>query len=336
MYQAAAFADGLQSRAVYQGSWALAIVGSTCPEGAVTCDASSLPTTGCCSSGETCFGSGGYYCCPTKDDCKTTVDNFPACFNNTWSLYQARSGIYYFCCPPGQYGVIPVGNYGGICQYNDVPVAASRSATLVEQVGTSSITRATRTSTTTSTRSDGAVVIVTQTVEGTPKAVGASPTSVSGQGNNNNANQNSNGTSSSNQGLSAGAIAGIVIGSLGVLALFLVAFMLYRRNSKKSKTEQAIGGPNGGTTESHAGGMQQANEPQYTAVSQQNHDNNYPIPATEMKSPALSAASPTSGYVHNQPYGNELPSSAYGNPGPYEAPVQPQWEGRAEMGSNRG
>ncbi|CZT03093.1 uncharacterized protein RAG0_09961 [Rhynchosporium agropyri] len=335
--QAIAFVDGLQNRAIYQGSWALAIPGTSCPEDvSVTCKGS-LPTTGCCVVGDTCFGAGAHYCCPSKDDCRTNVSDFPACFNSTWSLYQAHDTDYYFCCPQGQYGVLPIGNYGGICQYNDVPVAASKIATLVDQVGTSSISRPTRTATMTSTRSDGATVIVTQILEGTAtKPPGTNPTS-SASSSKDNQNQNSSDTSPSNKGISAGAIAGIVIGSLGVLALFLVAFMLYRRNSKKTKTEQASRGPNGGATDAYASGMPQGNAPNYTAIPQQNHDINYPIPVTEIKSPLISAASPApGGYSQSPPHGAELQSPASGNTGPYGAPTQPQWEGRAELFSYRG
>ncbi|KAH9220676.1 hypothetical protein DL95DRAFT_519958 [Leptodontidium sp. 2 PMI_412] len=335
--------DNLQSRAIYEGSWALAVPGSACPEDAsVSCTDSSISTMGCCPAGDTCFGSGGYYCCPSKDDCRTTVDNFPTCFNSTWSLYQASSSSYYFCCPPGQYGVIPKGGWGGICQYNEVPVATSKVATLVDQLTTSPTTRATRTATITSTRSGGVEVTVTQLVSGqitTP--AGESPTggTIQVPSGNDNANENTSGsstsgsTSSSKQSLSSGAIAGIVIGSFGVLALFLVAFMLYRRNSKKGNS-QGLGGPSGGAVEGHTGGMQQESALGYSAVPQ--NQDNYPIPVSEFKSPALSAASPIpTGYSQNQPHGTELPSPADGRPGVYEAPVPQSWEGRAEMGSTR-
>ncbi|PVH75310.1 hypothetical protein DL98DRAFT_593304 [Cadophora sp. DSE1049] len=337
----------LQNRANYEGSWALAIPGASCPaEAPVLCDTDSITTTGCCPDGDTCFGLGGTYCCPTKSDCSTTVTNFPSCFNSTWTLYETKTTSDYFCCPPGQYGVLPLGNYGGICQYNDVAVDSSRSATLVEQLGTRTTSPTTRTATITSTRNDGVETTITQVVTGkTTVTTEASPTGTGGSvqvpsGNDNDSGSSSSGStsSSSNNGLSAGAIAGIVIGSLGVLALFLVAFMLYRRNSKKSSARRgAAEGPTGGAVEGYAGGMQQqgGSAPSYSAVPQ--NQDNYPIPVTEYKSPATQAASPVpTGYAQTQSYGNELPSPADGSQGPYEAPVPPRWEGRAEMGSNRG
>ncbi|CZT51929.1 uncharacterized protein RSE6_13154 [Rhynchosporium secalis] len=335
--QAIAFVDGLQNRAIYQGSWALAIPGSSCPEDvSVTCKG--------------VFRQQGVVLLVTLASARVLIivvrvrmiaepmyPIFPPALTvpGVYTKRMTRS-ITFAVSPQGQYGVLPIGNYGGICQYNDVPVAASKIATLVDQVGTSSISRPTRTATMTSTRSDGATVIVTQILEGTAtKPPGTNPTS-SASSSKDNQNQNSSDTSPSNKGLSAGAIAGIVIGSLGVLALFLVAFMLYRRNSKKTKTEQASRGPNGGATDAYASGMPQGNAPNYTAVPQQNHDINYPILVTEIKSPLISAASPApGGYSQSPPHGAELQSPASGNTGPYEAPTQPQWEGRAELFSYR-
>lgn len=346
MLPATAVVNGaLQDRANYEGSWAVAIPGASCPaEAPVLCDTDSITTTGCCPSGDTCFGLGGTYCCPTKSDCSTTVTNFPSCFNETWTLYAAKTTADYFCCPPGQYGVLPLSDYGGICQYDDVAVDSSRSATLVEQLGTRSASPTTRTATITSTRNDGVETTITEVVTGKTTATGeASPAGTGGSaqvpsGNDNDSGSSSGSTSSSsNKGLSAGAIAGIVIGSLGVLALFLVAFMLYRRNSKRSNAQPGgAGGTTGGTVEGYGGGMQQqaASAPSYSAVPQR--QDNYPIPV-ENKSPAMQTASPApTGFAQTQ-YGNELPHSPAISPhGPYEAHVPPTWEGRAEMGSSRG
>ena len=70
----------LQDRANYEGSWAVAIPGASCPaEAPVLCDTDSITTTGCCPSGDTCFGLGGTYCCPTSmqfvDDNLPETDN---------------------------------------------------------------------------------------------------------------------------------------------------------------------------------------------------------------------------------------------------------------------
>jgi hypothetical protein len=57
----------LQKRATYNGGWALAIPGTTCPADApVAC-----PTEGgnvnptCCPNGQTCFGLESPHCCPS-------------------------------------------------------------------------------------------------------------------------------------------------------------------------------------------------------------------------------------------------------------------------------
>ncbi len=142
-------------------------------------------------------------------------------------------------------------------------------------------------------------------------------------------------SSSSKQGLSGGAIAGIVIGSLGVIALFLVAFLLYRRSSRKGAATQ------GPVPDTYPDTTQHGSAPVYTAVPQHN-SHNYPIPASELKSPTTSAASPESGYLRTQDQnlGSDVSSpvdhnlqGVYGNA--VEAPVPQRWEGRAEMGPGR-
>lgn len=141
---------------------------------------------------------------------------------------------------------------------------------------------------------------------------------------------------SSSKSLSAGAIAGIAIGVAGVLALLLVAFLLYRRKSNNSKTVQ---GPGVQAHNPYAGAPVHGNAPTYSPVPQ--NSDQYPIPAGE-KTPAMAAANLNNGgFAHKQPMGNELPNSfvqtphhgVYGNA--IEAPVPQQWEGRAEMGPGR-
>jgi hypothetical protein len=64
--------QNLNRRAIYQGGWPLALLGSastTCPDEApVKCASKSL-NPACCPGGQTCiYGSGPYanYCCPTS------------------------------------------------------------------------------------------------------------------------------------------------------------------------------------------------------------------------------------------------------------------------------
>jgi hypothetical protein len=57
-----------QRRTDYNGGWALAVPGSTCPaDASVACSTNGgyvNPT--CCPSGQTCFGYASPYCCPSS------------------------------------------------------------------------------------------------------------------------------------------------------------------------------------------------------------------------------------------------------------------------------
>jgi hypothetical protein len=58
----------LQERATYNGGWALAIPGSSCPADApVACStAGGSVNPACCPNGQTCFGLENQHCCPTS------------------------------------------------------------------------------------------------------------------------------------------------------------------------------------------------------------------------------------------------------------------------------
>lgn len=146
----------LHLRADYNGGWPLGLPGASCPADTPVACASSTTTVNptCCPSGQTCFGLTSPHCCPTSKhfslvvyiknwsliwgeidaDCANVVRNLPVCANSSWNMYQLDSRTY-FCCKPGQYGVLPLGGYTGICQPNDQVVASSLIASAASQVG---------------------------------------------------------------------------------------------------------------------------------------------------------------------------------------------------------
>lgn len=237
----------------------------------------------------------------------------------------------FFCCEPGQYGVLPVSGYTGICEPNDQPVASSLIATAATQIGgavatgTGNVVVATTAvaSTLTSTLVGGAVTTIKTTVAATTTQTSGS--SATG------------GTSSSNPissaakklGLSVGAIIGIAVGALVLIVLALVSYYLCRR---KRSTR-------------YAG---QAPAQVYSAVPQPYQGQN--LEPSEYKSPVAAYAAPVQGYGgHPQPgqghavsplgpqpqagYGASPPPPPQGygptQPPPVEAPQR--WEGRMEM-----
>lgn len=56
--------------------------------------------------------------------------NFPQCADPANVMYVLRQASKsYFCCPVGQFGVLPISGYGGFCQENGTPVDPTRVAT---------------------------------------------------------------------------------------------------------------------------------------------------------------------------------------------------------------
>lgn len=106
----------------------LGLSGSTCPTSLVKCDGF-YANPACCPSGTECSGSGPIWCCPTGVDCKSYLTNFPQCADPANVMYVQNAILgYYFCCPPNQFGVLPLQNQGGFCQDSGTPVEASRIA----------------------------------------------------------------------------------------------------------------------------------------------------------------------------------------------------------------
>ncbi|KAF4628618.1 hypothetical protein G7Y89_g9537 [Cudoniella acicularis] len=139
----------ISPRALYQGGWPLASIGSTttCPSTTPVQCTSTIVNLSCCPSGQTCiFGAGqdANYCCPTSVDCNEAVLNFPRCANTTWTMFQQKPAGY-FCCEPGLIGINPTGVSitGGLCEPVNQVIPTSLLATIVAQVTPSATATAT-------------------------------------------------------------------------------------------------------------------------------------------------------------------------------------------------
>ncbi|PVH77551.1 hypothetical protein DL98DRAFT_591149 [Cadophora sp. DSE1049] len=247
--------QALQNRATYQGGWALGIPGADCPAIApVACPTRSgsvNPT--CCPEGQLCDGTIYPYCCPTGSDCFSTVQNLPVCANQTWNMY-ILTGDQYFCCEPGQYGVLPSRGYAGICVPNDQVVASSLVATAASQVGGGALTTGVNTNpvatsatkTVTSTLKDGGVTTITTEVKSTATATATDVSdagSGSGSSSSDSAGSSGSSTTKSKSKLSTGATVGIAIGAVAVV--LLLALLLWKVLGARKAKNNATAGPDG-------------------------------------------------------------------------------------------
>ncbi|KAH8760134.1 hypothetical protein F5882DRAFT_32141 [Hyaloscypha sp. PMI_1271] len=260
----------LQERASYNGGWALAIPGSSCPADApVAC-----PTAGgnvnpaCCPNGQTCFGLKNQHCCPTNSECENVVTNFPACANSTWNMYALSfSSRTFFCCEPGQYGVLPISGYTGICEPVDQPVASSLVATSASQAGGTGVATAVQapsTGTVTSTMRDGALTTIlttallataSSTATGTGNGSPASTAGATGSG------FGQSGTVTFH--ISKGGLIGIVLVAIIVLATIIIFCVYWRkRKADRRRGGAALAGNGGGTVYAGTGTPMHAAFPQ--------------------------------------------------------------------------
>ncbi|KAH7403868.1 hypothetical protein BKA64DRAFT_462022 [Cadophora sp. MPI-SDFR-AT-0126] len=316
--------QALQNRAAYQGGWALGIPGADCPAIApVACPTRSgtvNPT--CCPEGQLCDGTIYPYCCPTGSDCFSTVQNLPVCANQTWNMY-ILTGDQYFCCEPGQYGVLPSRGYAGICVPNDQVVASSLVATAASQVGGGALTTGLNTNpvatsatkTVTSTLKGGGVTTITTEVKSTATATATDVSDAgSGSGSGSSGSTGSPGSSTSKKSkskLSTGAAVGIAIGAVAVV--LLLALLLWKvLGARKAKNMTA---PAAGIDGYAAGGA-----PAYTPQPQQQ------TPVTEYKSP-VAVQQGQVGAGDGQGHGGYMPPALTQQP--VEAPSR--WERRVEM-----
>lgn len=239
----------------------------------------------------------------------------------------------YFCCEPGQYGVLPSRGYAGICVPNDQVVASSLVATAASQVGGGALTTGVNTNlvatsatkTVTSTLKDGGITTITTEVKSTATATATgSSDGELGSGSSSSESAGSSGSSTSKKSkskLSTGATVGIAIGAVAV-ALLLGLLLWKVLGARKAKNNAAAtASPDG-----HAAG----GAPAYTPQPQQQ------TPVMEYKTPvAVQQGQVGTGGEWG---GSPSPPLAHGQAGymppaltqqPVEAPSK--WERRVEM-----
>ncbi|CZR67573.1 uncharacterized protein PAC_17472 [Phialocephala subalpina] len=277
-------------RATYNGGWALGLPGSTCPSDApVACDTGSgsiNPT--CCPSGQTCSGSIRPYCCPSSADCVNVVQNVPVCANSSWDMYALTSSGSYFCCEPGQYGVLPLHGYAGICEPMDQAVASSLIATPASQVGGAAVTTVVSnsvntvksTATLTSTLSGGGVTTIVT-------AVGGSTATATSAGTGASSSSNPSGGATASITLTKGALIGICCGA--AVILIAVVLLVWRHCLGKKKRRAAAANNNSNSNP----GQGYAFPPGYSQGGQERmqnvqHQGTYTVsPISEYKTPVV-------------------------------------------------
>jgi hypothetical protein len=221
----------LASRQDYRGGWPLGYTGAECPSNSsVTCTTSfGVGNLNCCPDGQSCFRNldSKIYCCPSDADCGSAVVNRPTCADPSWKLYDLE--LYgYFCCPEEYVGVLPIQGTGGLCESNAEQLPKKRLAKLVATTaapdsGGPSLSQPVAQST--SSR---------LTVPAAGRETGDDTSGGSGQDRESNGAGNTSIDSEmegSRSSTSAGAIAGIVIGSIVLVALCAAAILWYHRRS---------------------------------------------------------------------------------------------------------
>ncbi|KAE8442232.1 hypothetical protein EG329_003703 [Mollisiaceae sp. DMI_Dod_QoI] len=224
----------ISKRVTYNGGWALGLAGASCPSDApVACDT----------------GSGS--------------------INPIWNMY-TQGGGNYFCCEPGQYGVLPQHGYAGLCEPLDQAVASSLIATPASQAGGAAVTTvgsqtgggAQSTMTVTSTLPNGGgVTTITTAVSGAP-ATSTQPAAATGTG------LNSSGGGTATITLTKGAEIGIACGAAVILIVsgILLWFFIRRRKRKQVATNnERYGYPSGPAGQ----GMAMGPAPMYSSTPQQ-------------------------------------------------------------------
>jgi hypothetical protein len=125
-------------------------------------------------------------------------------------MYELAVENAYFCCEPGQIGVLPVNGYAGLCEPTDQAVASSLIATPASQVGGAPVT---------SIAGAGAGSAATTTSSSTSQSTGGS------------SNSGSSSSGGSSSGITAalhkvhltiGAIVGIAVGGVAVICVVLL------------------------------------------------------------------------------------------------------------------
>lgn len=242
----------------YRGGWPLGYMGAECPaHSSSKCTVRyGFDNLNCCPNGQTCQDDIlTIYCCPTgkqssqpsplpnkrdirdrftkkrltsmaEADCRAAVANRPVCANSTWDLY-GLSKDKYFCCPTGYFGVLPISGGAGLCEPNVVGIPASRIASIFTVP--------------TGASAGGGGGGGASNPQPTAGNSGAGAGAGSGSGSSSEGG-NAGAGGSGGSAVSAGAIAGIVMGGIILLAIVVSVILWYHRRSLRkippSKPEQ--------------------------------------------------------------------------------------------------
>ncbi|KAK4450507.1 hypothetical protein QBC34DRAFT_75938 [Podospora aff. communis PSN243] len=288
----------------YRGGWPLGYLGPQClADAPVVCKRSSdAEPQGCCPQGQYCMTTiSEVYCCPTEADCGTAVKNRPICANGAWTLFGLTSNRY-FCCPAGFFGVKSVELSGrGICEPNLDGLPLTRIASTISS--------------------------------GNPAATGTAATTRGGSGQTTSPGGSAGGTgvpsdsageSSGGGSVSAGVIAGSVVGGVVLLLLGIALILwLHRRSLRRDPGPgqglvpgQAMAetkpdpsppphpqpSPSPGTVSPGTAAQSQYQYPSPATAATQHHYQQPPPPPPQFASPALATPPPQySGAHHAQP-----------------------------------
>lgn len=263
----------------------------------------------------------------TDGDCVNVAENLPVCANSTWDMY-ALSKTTFFCCEPGQIGIIPIRGYTGICGYPEQVVASSLIATRASQIGGAAVTTVvgntgggaapTSTKIITSSLKGGGVTTITSLVGQTvaagtdasqPTTTGSSATGAGAPGT----------TKKSSFGL--GAIIGIAVGGLLLLVIALLVFLLVKSKNKNRKFAQG----DNQSYQYNGGNQGGAPMPMYNSTPAP-----YQSPVQEQKTPVVGYAQPAppAGQgKHGGGYMRSQDSQSQGQQGSHRPPT-PELQGK--------
>ncbi|KAK1767379.1 hypothetical protein QBC33DRAFT_67052 [Phialemonium atrogriseum] len=175
----------------------------SCADNEVDCGQTAAPYHACCPKSAFCPRQYNVDCCPSAENCTTTLLRDPQCANRSWDLYDNGG---YFCCERGFVGYATPGNSDGCA----APGYAFRSGEKLLPI----ISSATPSSTTSP---------ISTTPSSSPSASATTPADSSGGGG----------------GSDKGAIIGGVVGGVvGVLVLVALSIFFWRRQKRSRGNPQ--------------------------------------------------------------------------------------------------
>jgi len=217
----------------------------SCPAGAKSCT-SDDGAASCCPNAYGCqFDaiSSQHYCCSAGTNCQSTIQNIPICADPNWGLYFSGNLNVYFCCLPGQVGILSengaFSNGFGSCGDAGLSYPTSKLASAVaEPTGHASLPSSSFSSRTANAPQSTLIT----TPSGSPTST--SPAGAGGaQGSSSTTSPPPSTSISSTTNLSTGAIVGIAVGGVAFVALVGIIGFLCFRYGRRQSIKSAGGGP---------------------------------------------------------------------------------------------